>query len=118
MYYNVCDFFIQILQVLKTRKSHGVSLDEVLSLLLYTVSLSGPEAISQKDEYTLVNLLSQALVDDKEKLSDTLIDLGGMIKKCITHKLTKLLPVYYIASTHKLLSRLYTYSSCSLNMCG
>ncbi|KAK3865275.1 hypothetical protein Pcinc_029107 [Petrolisthes cinctipes] len=69
--------FTQIFQVLKTRKSHGVSLDEVLSLMMYTVSLGGPEVLSQRDEYTLVNLLSQALVEDRENLSDTLMNLVG-----------------------------------------
>ncbi|KAK4307709.1 hypothetical protein Pmani_020555 [Petrolisthes manimaculis] len=69
--------FTQIFQILKTRKSHGVSLDEVLSLMVYTVSLGGPEALNQRDEYTLVNLLSQALVEDRENLSDTLINLVG-----------------------------------------
>lgn len=67
---------LQIFQLLRTRKSHGVSLDDLLSLMVFAASLGGPEVFSQRDEYALINLLSHALVEDKDELSDLILELG------------------------------------------
>lgn len=53
-----------------------MSLDDILSLMVYVASLGGPEVFTQKDEYALTNLLSHAIVEDKKLLSDTLLELG------------------------------------------
>ncbi|XP_076043929.1 sec1 family domain-containing protein 2-like isoform X2 [Oratosquilla oratoria] len=70
--------FTQILQLLRTRESRKVSLDEILCLMLYVVSLGGPQVFSSTDEYALTNFLSQAIVQDKEKLSDTMMGIVGV----------------------------------------
>ncbi|XP_042214402.1 sec1 family domain-containing protein 2-like isoform X2 [Homarus americanus] len=69
--------FTQIFQLLKTRGTHGVSLDDILTLMVYVASLGGPEVFSQKDEYALTNRLSHAIVEDKKMLSDNLLQLIG-----------------------------------------
>lgn len=53
--------FTQIFQLLRTRKSHGVTLDDLLSLMVYVASLGGHGVFSQREEYALINLLSHAL---------------------------------------------------------
>ncbi|XP_037803217.1 sec1 family domain-containing protein 2-like [Penaeus monodon] len=69
--------FTQILQLLKTRGTHGVSLDDVLTLMVYATSLGGSSVFSQRDEYALTNLLSHAIVEDKLDLSDNLLEIIG-----------------------------------------
>lgn len=70
-------FTQQIFQLLRTRKSRGVTLDDLLSLMVFTASLGGSEVFSQREEYALINLLSHALVEDKDELSDLLLELVG-----------------------------------------
>ncbi|MPC26511.1 Sec1 family domain-containing protein 2 [Portunus trituberculatus] len=74
---QVASPFSQIFQLLRTRKSHGVTLDDLLSLMVYVASLGGPGVFSQREEYALINLLSHAIVEDKEELSDLLLELVG-----------------------------------------
>lgn len=69
----------QILQLLKTRGTHGVSLDDVLTLMVYATSLGGSSVFSQRDEYALTNLLSHAIVEDKLDLSDNLLEISEWI---------------------------------------
>lgn len=73
---EICPF-TQIFQLLKTRGTHGVSLDDILTLMVYVASLGGPEVFTQKDEYALTNLLSHAIVEDKKSLSDAVLELVG-----------------------------------------
>ena len=44
--------------------------------MVYVASLGGPGVFSQREEYALINLLSHAIVEDKEELSDLLLELG------------------------------------------
>ncbi|XP_045623964.2 sec1 family domain-containing protein 2 isoform X2 [Procambarus clarkii] len=69
--------FTQIFQLLKTRGTHGVSLDDILCLMVYVASLGGSQVFTQKDEYALTNRLSHAIVEDKMMLSDNLLQLVG-----------------------------------------
>ncbi|KAK8724377.1 hypothetical protein OTU49_011364, partial [Cherax quadricarinatus] len=63
-------------QLLKTRGTHGVSLDDILTLMVYVASLGGPDVFTHKDEYALTNRLSHAIVEDKKLLSDVLLQLA------------------------------------------
>ncbi|XP_069954585.1 sec1 family domain-containing protein 2-like isoform X2 [Cherax quadricarinatus] len=69
--------FTQIFQLLKTRGTHGVTLDDILTLMVYVASLGGPDVFTHKDEYALTNRLSHAIVEDKKLLSDVLLQLVG-----------------------------------------
>ncbi|XP_068243178.1 sec1 family domain-containing protein 2-like isoform X2 [Palaemon carinicauda] len=68
--------FTQIFQLLKTRKTRGVSIDDILAMMVYVVSLGGPQAYTEKDEYQLTNLLSHAIVEEKN-LSETIKEFVG-----------------------------------------
>ncbi|KAK7072848.1 Sec1 domain-containing protein 2 [Halocaridina rubra] len=68
--------FTQIFQLLKTRKTRGVMIDDILALMVYVVSLGGPEVFTEKDEYQLTNLLSHAIVEEKEP-SEAIRELVG-----------------------------------------
>lgn len=74
---QVASPFSQVFQLLRTRKSHGVTLDDLLGLMVYVASLGGYGVFSQREEYALINLLSHAIVEDKEELSDLLLELVG-----------------------------------------
>ncbi|XP_069959788.1 uncharacterized protein [Cherax quadricarinatus] len=67
---------VKICMLLKTRGTHGVSLDDILTLMVYVASLGGPDVFTHKDEYALTNRLSHAIVEDKKLLSDVLLQLA------------------------------------------
>ncbi|KAG0727468.1 Sec1 family domain-containing protein 2 [Chionoecetes opilio] len=69
--------FTQILQLLRSRKGHAVTLDDLLGLMVYVTSLGGGGAFTRGEEYDLVNLLSQAIMEDKDDLSDLMLELVG-----------------------------------------
>nr|XP_053636407.1 sec1 family domain-containing protein 2-like [Cherax quadricarinatus] len=71
--------FTQIFQLLKTRGTHGVTLDDILTLMVYVASLGGPDVFTHKDEYALTNRLSHAIVEDKKLLSDVLLQLDLIV---------------------------------------
>lgn len=44
--------------------------------MVFAASLGGHEVFSQREEYALINLLSHAIMEDKDDLSDLLLELG------------------------------------------
>ena len=88
--------FTQILQLLRTRTSQGVSIEDVLSLLVYLSSLAGSEALPPALHYSLTNTISQAILEDKNALSDSVLSLVNRdvdeisalkTSQCITERL-------------------------------
>ena len=50
--------------------------------MVYVASLGGQGVFSQREEYALINLLSHALMEDRDELSDLILELsewGGII---------------------------------------
>lgn len=69
--------FTQIFQLLKTRSSKSVTLEDILALMVHVVAIGGPEVFTPKAEYTLKNVLSQAIVEEKDSLSEVLQNIVG-----------------------------------------